>query len=309
VDAEYALSRIFRSRPMTLGALLACAAIGAAGACASRSSQTAAAQAAPAPTPAPVVAAERAFAADGLALGIKKSFIKHSTDDAIILQPGPVKAHETMSKMPDPEPGAKLPQLVWWPLWAGVARSGELGFTTGPFRFNDKPIGHYFTVWKKQPDGSWKWIFDGGVDADPTGQPGPGSRVAYLPLAARGSASPGAAAAEVRAAEDDLARLAASDLPGAYLAYLADDGRMHTDGLEPAIGGSAFPAALNARGAAMEFVYLGGGASRAGDLVWTYGDARWSAGGQPRRGHYVRIWQKREAGWRLVFDQIVPLRT
>lgn len=276
----------------------------AAGACG------AASQNAPAlaPTPEPVVAAERAFAADGLALGIKRSFLKHSADDAIILQPDPVNAHEIMGQMPDPEPGAKLPALVWWPLWAGMARSGEFGFTTGPFRFNDKPIGHYFTVWKKQPDGSWKWIFDGGVDADPVGQPGAGSPVGYLPPAPGGSASPQAAAAEVRRSEDDLARRAASDLAAAYLAYLADDGRLHTHGIKPALGAAAFPAALAARGAAMEFAYLGGGASQAGDLVWTYGDARWQADGQARRGHYVRVWQKRESGWRLVFDQVVPFR-
>jgi ketosteroid isomerase-like protein len=276
----------------------------AAGACGAASQNAPA----PAPTPEPVVAAERAFAADGLALGIKRSFLKHSTGDAIILRPDPVNAHQTLGQMPDPEPGAKLPALVWWPLWAGMARSGELGFTTGPSRFNDKPLGHYFTVWKKQPDGSWKWIFDGGVDADPVGQPGAGSPVGYLPPAPAGSASPQAAAAEVRMSEDDLARRAASDLAAAYLAHLADDARMYTHGLKPALGVAAFPAALAARGAAMEFAYLGGGASQAGDLVWTYGDARWQADGQVRRGHYVRVWQKRESGWRLVFDQVVPLR-
>lgn len=284
-----------------LGSLIAAAALGAA-ACGdgSRGAST--------PTPEPVVAAERAFAADGLALGIKKSFLRHSADDAIILMPGPVNAHESLGKAPDPEPGAKLPALVWWPLWAGVARSGELGFTTGPFHLDDKPVGHYFTVWKKQPDGSWKWVFDGGVDADPAGQPAAGSPVGYLPLAAAGSATPAAAAAEVRTSEEDLARRAASDLAAAYLAHLADDGRMHTDGLKPALGRSAFPAALAARGTAMELAYLGGGASDAGDLVWTYGDARWQRDGQARRGHYVRVWQKREKGWRLVFDQIVPFR-
>ncbi len=138
--------------------------------------------------------------------------------------------------------------------------------------------------------------------------PAPDSPAGYLPVAANGSASPQAAAAEVRTSEDDLARRAAVDLSAAYLAYLADDGRVHTHGLKPALGKAAFPAALAARGTAMEFAYLGGGASQAGDLVWTYGDARWQAEGQATRGHYVRIWQKREAGWRLVFDQIVPFR-
>ncbi|MDF2900198.1 MAG: hypothetical protein K0Q62_257, partial [Phenylobacterium sp.] len=37
--------------------------------------------------PAPVVAAERAFAADGLALGIKGSFLKHAAAEAIVFGP------------------------------------------------------------------------------------------------------------------------------------------------------------------------------------------------------------------------------
>ncbi len=289
---------------MTLRSLLGVAVLGAAGACGAGSQPAPAS----APAPEPVVAAERAFAADGLAFGIKRSFLKHAASNAIMLSPDPVNAHERLGKMPGPEPGKKGPVLVWWPLWAGVSRSGELGFTTGPFHLDDKPTGHYFTIWKKQPDGSWKWVFDAGVDADPAGQPPAGTQVAYLQVTEDGSASPEAAAAEVRAAEDDLARRATSDLSAAYLAYLADDGRVHTHGLKPALGKASFAPALTARGAAMEFAYLGGGASQAGDLVWTYGDARWLADGQPKRGHYVRVWQKHGAGWRLVFDQVVPYR-
>jgi ketosteroid isomerase-like protein len=268
---------------------------------------------APASTPAvttdPVVAAERAFAADGLALGFKASFLKHSAGDAIVIQGDPVNAHENLAKVPDPVPGQKQPALVWWPLWAGIARSGDLGFTTGPFTLDGKPIGHYFTVWKKQPDGSWKWVFDAGVDADPAGQPPPGSPAGSLPLAAAGSASPDAAAAEVKAAEAELARLAASDLAGATVAYMADDGRVHTDGMRPATTRDAFAAALARRARAMELRYVGGGASQAGDMVWTYGEARWTDGDQARRGHYVRMWQKRREGWRIVFDELVPPRS
>jgi ketosteroid isomerase-like protein len=278
-------------------------ALGVAGACA-----TTAPHGAPAFTPAPVVAAERAFAADGRAMGVKASFLKHSASDAIIIQPDPVNAHQSLAAAPDLVPGAKRSILVWWPLWAGVSRSGDLGFTTGPFTLDDKPIGHYFTVWKKQPDGSWKWVFDGGVDADPRGEPPVGSRATYLELAPAGSTSPEVASSEVRAAEDELARRATSDLRGAYLARLADDARMHTAGRPPDKGRASFDGALASRGQSMELAYLGGGASQAGDLVWTYGDARWTASGEAKRGHYVRVWQKRTDGWRIVFDQILPYR-
>ena len=50
----------------------------------------------------------------------------------------------------------------------------------------------------------------------------------------------------------------------------------------------------------------GGGASEAGDLVWTYGAAAWVADDQPRRGHYVRLWQKQAAGWALVLANLIP---
>ena len=59
-------------------------------------------------------------------------------------------------------------KLEWHPNKAGVARSGDLGYTSGTYvwTFKDasgKPMsdkGKYLTVWKKQPDGSWKVLFD-----------------------------------------------------------------------------------------------------------------------------------------------------
>ena len=63
-----------------------------------------------------------------------------------------------------------LPALVisWSPAKAEVARSGEMGYTTGTYQmdFNDptgkmvKDHGKYVTVWKKQKDGSWKVAYD-----------------------------------------------------------------------------------------------------------------------------------------------------
>jgi hypothetical protein len=35
--------------------------------------------------------------------------------------------------------------------------------------------------------------------------------------------------------------------------------------------------------------------------------AQWAAEGQTRRGHYVRIWRNDAKGWRLLFDELLPL--
>ncbi len=59
-------------------------------------------------------------------------------------------------------------KLAWQPEKVGVARSGDLGYTSGTYvwTFKDasgKPVsdkGKYLTVWKRQTDGSWKVLFD-----------------------------------------------------------------------------------------------------------------------------------------------------
>ena len=72
-----------------------------------------------------VEAAERAFAADGLALGIRDSFLKHMADDAIMFAPGPVNARTLYDK----RPSSKTPKLEWWPQRIIAARSGELALS------------------------------------------------------------------------------------------------------------------------------------------------------------------------------------
>ncbi|MBA4013064.1 MAG: DUF4440 domain-containing protein [Phenylobacterium sp.] len=255
------------------------------------------------PDPSVVVAAERAFAADGLAHGIKRSFLAHSAPDAILFAPDPIKAHDLYG----PRPDKPHPPLVWWPLWAGIARSGDLGFTTGPSTFDGKENGWYFTVWARQEGGGWKWIYDGGSPSAHGAAPPQGSAPTYLTPATGPQASAAAAMSAVQAAETTLAKAAASNSAGAYLAILAPDARVTGSPAVPATTPAAVKTELAARPAAIAFSPLGGRASSGGDLVWTYGDARWTDGRKDRRGHYVRMWQSRADGWRLVFDQILPV--
>ena len=258
--------------------------------------------------PAPVVAAERAFAADGLALGIQGAFLKHSAPDGIVIQPEPVLAKAVFA-----EPKPKGPPLVWWPLWAGIARSGDLGFTTGPYTFDGQPRAWYFTVWAKQPDGSWKWLYDGGPATDTAGAAPQGSPVAYARLAARKAGSPARAMTEINRAEMTLHAAAASDVKAAYLAVVAEDGRIVGSRARPPANRAEIATELDRRPAAMAFAPLGGQASAAGDMAWTYGAASWTAAdGSAQRGHYVRVWRNDRAGWRILYDQLLaapPLKT
>jgi ketosteroid isomerase-like protein len=59
-------------------------------------------------------------------------------------------------------------EIDWQANKAEVAQSGELGYTSGTYEMRYRPSrgklfldkGKYLMVWKKQPDGSWKVLFD-----------------------------------------------------------------------------------------------------------------------------------------------------
>ena len=56
----------------------------------------------------------------------------------------------------------------------------------------------------------------------------------------------------------------------------------------------------------MDLTLRGGGASGAGDLVWTHGEARWNeTGPKSVAAHYMHVWQRRPEGWRLIFEALI----
>ncbi len=246
-----------------------------------------------------VIAAERAFAADTRARGFKQGFLAAVAPDAVIFQPGPVNARAGLEALPDEAPPG--PPMFWWPEYAGVANSGDLGFTTGGATI---PV-RYFTVWQRQADGGWRWIYDGGPGLDaPLPEPA-GDAVARLAPATAAAGSPERALAEIAPIEADLARIAAADAPAAHLKYLAEDGLIGGSRTATWPGGD-HEAELARRPPRAVLRPIGGVASRAGDMAFTYGEARWTRDARPRWGHYARIWQKRTQGWRLVADILIP---
>jgi ketosteroid isomerase-like protein len=197
--------------------------------------------------------------------------------------------------------------VTWWPVYAGLAASGDLGFTTGPYVSDGKRFGYYFTVWRRQPDGSWKWVLDAGPRHAAGSRLGRDTAPVFLPRSRTAGRAPQAAMPEVQALEAELARKAASDAHAAFAAVLADDALVMGSMVEPARGREASLVELGRRPATLALAPLGGGASGAGDLVWTYGDARWTEADHPRRGHAVRIWQRRDRGFVVVVDELLPV--
>jgi hypothetical protein len=107
--------------------------------------------------------AERAFAADAQKIGQWTAFRKWSTEDALMFVPQPVNAHVFLKDRKDP-PTA----VFWWPGRSYVSCDGSYAVNTGPWvREWGKSVGYFTTVWQRQSDGGWKWVYDAG-DALPT---------------------------------------------------------------------------------------------------------------------------------------------
>jgi len=102
--------------------------------------------------------AERAFVADAQKLGQWTAFRKYAADDAEMYVPQRVNAQEFLKDLKDPPAS-----VFWWPGKSFVSCDGSYAVNTGPWvRQYGKAVGYFTTVWKRQADGSWKWIYDGG---------------------------------------------------------------------------------------------------------------------------------------------------
>ena len=248
-----------------------------------------------------VIAAERAFADETREVGFKRGFLAWVADDGFIFAPGPRPARPGLEALPDAAPPG--PPLFWWPEFAGVANSGDLGFTTGGATI---PV-RYFTVWQRQADGRWRWIYDGGPPLAASMAQHQGE-VVRLPAASAAAGSAEAALRELEPIETELARRALTDAAAARQAWLAEEAIVAGSPITTRPGSADHAAELARQPARQTLRPLGATASRAGDMVFTWGSAEWQAEGAVRGGHYVRIWQKREAGWRLVADIVIPGR-
>jgi ketosteroid isomerase-like protein len=253
-----------------------------------------------------IEAAERAFAAAGAALGIKRSFLKHMADDAMVFDPAPASAKAVYGS----RSGEGEPKLEWWPVWVVAAKSGDLGLSIGPSAVNGRRGGWYASIWRKDADGQWRWIYDGGGPANAVTAQGPEVPAIVSPVARLGESSPAKAFDAVRTAEAALAQAASQNTGDAYRAVLTSDahvvGPRGSRDLKP----TAISERLSARPTSMNLTLRGGGASKAGDFVWTHGEAQWRPIGKedaqnPATGHYMHVWQRRPEGWRLIFEALI----
>src|ERR1044071_4355480 len=124
-----------------------------------------------------MVKTEQAFSKMAEEKNAREAFMAFIADDGLLFRPGAFNGKKWMLEHPLPT-SDKKPLLAWQPAFAGMAASGDMGFTTGPWEAkadikDEKPsaYGHFMTVWKKQADGSWRFVVDLGISHPQSGGP------------------------------------------------------------------------------------------------------------------------------------------
>lgn len=111
--------------------------------------------------------ADRSFSVLSESKGMKQAFLEYLDSNGVLLRPNhlPMLGAEAIDFLITQNDSNYV--LKWEPKGGQVALSGELGFTYGVYALRpaDKDTlmyGNYVSIWKKQSDGSWKYILDSG---------------------------------------------------------------------------------------------------------------------------------------------------
>ncbi|MDD2798820.1 MAG: DUF4440 domain-containing protein [Bacteroidales bacterium] len=115
-----------------------------------------------------IVEAEKAFADLAKKEGVATAFLAFADDKAVLHRNNRVVKGKSEMKTYFANQTIKITSLTWFPDVVEVSSSGDLGYTYGEYQITyldkegkdvtDKGIFH--TVWKKQADGSWKFVWD-----------------------------------------------------------------------------------------------------------------------------------------------------
>lgn len=239
-----------------------------------------------------MVAAERAFAADASARNTRDAFLAAYDTQGVAFAAGPVDAQRLWQSRT-----VTKNRLEWAPEIAEIAASGELGYTSGPWRFtaegDEQPsaYGHFFTIWHKDGEGKWKVLVDHGISHNEMAFPEKVTR--------RGGIGSGASPSW----PVGIAELRSADLlpPGALDSRLvsADFWRLREHELpgSQAVGQALPSSALR--------VDTGLVIAKSGELAATWGGGDGSPG-------WVRVWRRPAAddapgkGWVLVAEVVAP---
>ena len=268
---------------------------------------------APSDAAATLIAAERGFARLSLDSGQYTAFRANLDRKSVIFPPRATDGQEWYAAHPPKGPQGVL---FWTPAQVGVSASGDLGFSTGPYRQERvnggdtlRAGGVFASVWGRRPGEPWRVLVDLGVggtavpavDAERTvrvasaGEPSRAGRATLLAEVWRADSVLGAQYGDTGSVDGLAARA-------------ADEVTLLRDRAGARWGRDAARALARSTDAGYRSVPLFGSVAKAGDLAYTYGtftrrpDTLGTPPAAAEAGNYLRVWRRENGVWRLLLD-------
>lgn len=113
--------------------------------------------------PSVIVAKEIAFARAAREEGQWTAFNEYAADDAVLHgQNGPIPAKQWLAGQSNPPAAVQwAPRSIW------MSCDGSIAVSQGRFRDPDGTVGTFVTVWERQSDRDYRYVYDGGAPDDP----------------------------------------------------------------------------------------------------------------------------------------------
>ena len=263
---------------------------------------------------------DAAFAERSRTLGMNQAFLDVFGDGAVIFRRGPVDARLLYEQVsPDQRRNSFLESKA---NYIDFSRSGDLGLTSGPYRFSSgsgeemrRVYGHFVNIWRRV-DGEWRMVADMVVSV-------PG----FLSL----DVEPDFAETELLIAETAPANLAINNTVDSLLEadrrYVAsinirggrrtasrfgiNHQRIYIPGMAPGIGNESgsliYGAFLDEKVAMSTLTFESAGAvmAESGEVGYTYGTMH--VEGADFNTNYLRYWHFTKSGeWKVAVEVLSP---
>ena len=243
-----------------------------------------------------LIQAERNFAAYSVAHSTKEAFLKFLDSAGIIFNNGKPANGITTWKKREKAPGV----LNWHPQYAEISGSGDFGYTSGPWTFQNSPNdtvvarGQYTTIWQINTKGEWKVLVDLGVINTPQGLV---TEVKKIDVAQRSSTEVKQHDSPVIAENNFLAAVS-KDKSKAYKKYLSSKSILNRNGYLPATNSADQKKLLDQTSLSIQYKLDGAGMSPSMDLGYTYGTTTING----KTDNYLRIWRWEKDEWKIALE-------
>lgn len=117
-----------------------------------------------------ILETEKQFADLAQVDGIPKAFLTYAAEDAVLMRNNSLIIGKTAiaKEFETQRASGNTTSLNWKPDFVDVSSSGDLGYTYGTFVYTSQDSlgqineleGVFHTVWKRQADGSWRFVWD-----------------------------------------------------------------------------------------------------------------------------------------------------